>query len=241
MTFFSSQLSRGRKRQELVWFLFAVRSTCGLQGKSLLDSSLLLCCGSVCLCVCCVCGGVCVWYGCVCVFSMCCVVLWSVCCAVLCEMGSVWYGVCEWCVSVCVSVCVVCGICSACVCEGGEERGGGGGGSDSDTNDDVSGDTVADMHLIMGAVSLWTRPPALYLCTAHHEDDELPAKSFSTSATMGARLSPPQRHLWNSHHLHNRDVAHLVEVKLGNLIGQTSSLDRGRATAPRRGCGQPCW
>ena len=42
--------------------------------------------------------------------------------------------------------------------------GGGGGGSDHDTNDDVSGDTVADKHLIMGAVSLWTRPPALHLC-----------------------------------------------------------------------------
>ena len=42
---------------------------------------------------------------------------------------------------------------------------GGGCGSDSDTNDDVSGETVADEHLIMEAVSLWTRPRALYLRT----------------------------------------------------------------------------
>ena len=27
--------------------------------------------------------------------------------------------------------------------------------------------TPHEMHLIMGAVSLWTRPPALYLCAGH--------------------------------------------------------------------------
>ena len=40
------------------------------------------------------------------------------------------------------------------------------------------------MHLIMGAVSLWTRPPALHLCagpqklppSAHQRDDELPRR-----------------------------------------------------------------
>ena len=48
----------------------------------------------------------------------------------------------------------------------GVPKGGCGGcGSDTDTNDDVSGDTVADEHLIMGAVSLWSRPRALYLRT----------------------------------------------------------------------------
>ena len=32
-------------------------------------------------------------------------------------------------------------------------------------NRSVFVDTTARVHLIMGAVSLWTRPPALYLCT----------------------------------------------------------------------------
>ena len=43
-------------------------------------------------------------------------------------------------------------------------------------------DIIKRVHPIMGAVSLWTRPPALYLCTgpkkiptsAQHRDDELP-------------------------------------------------------------------
>ena len=32
-------------------------------------------------------------------------------------------------------------------------------------NDACFSMTTHEMHLIMGAVSLWTRPPALYLCT----------------------------------------------------------------------------
>ena len=30
---------------------------------------------------------------------------------------------------------------------------------------EISVDNAKQMHLIMGAVPLWTRPPALYLCT----------------------------------------------------------------------------
>ena len=61
--------------------------------------------------------------------------------------------------------------------------------------------------------------------SAHHQDDELHPTSLSMSATVGARLSPPRRHLWTSHHLHNRDIDHLVEEKLGNIFGQRNSLD----------------
>ena len=38
--------------------------------------------------------------------------------------------------------------------------------------------------------------------SAHHRDDELHATSFTTGATVGARLCPPRRHLWNSLDLH---------------------------------------
>ena len=91
------------------------------------------------------------------------------------------------------------------------------------------------MHLVWGAVSLWTRPPALYLCTGpekiptstHHRADELHATSLTTGATAGARLSPPRRHLWNSLNLCKRDIDHLVEEELGNLGPSTNSLDHG--------------
>ena len=33
--------------------------------------------------------------------------------------------------------------------------------------------------------------------------------------------------LWNSHDKHNREINHLVHVQLGNLNGQTNSLDHG--------------
>ena len=45
-----------------------------------------------------------------------------------------------------------------------ETPGGGGGGSDGSTR--VSLHPSRQLRLIMGDVSLWTRPPALYLCTA---------------------------------------------------------------------------
>ena len=45
------------------------------------------------------------------------------------------------------------------------------------------------------------------------------ASSFPTSATVEARRSSPRRHLWNSHHLQNRDVEHHVDVQLVNVYG----------------------
>ena len=45
-----------------------------------------------------------------------------------------------------------------------EGRGGGGGGSDLSVNVASLSITHHILHLIMGAVSLWTRPPALHLC-----------------------------------------------------------------------------
>ena len=53
---------------------------------------------------------------------------------------------------------------------------------------------------------------------------ELPATSFLTVATVGAQLPSPRRHLWNSPHLHNSDIDHLVQEQLRNLHGQR---DRG--------------
>ena len=49
----------------------------------------------------------------------------------------------------------------------GEERGGGGGGGGG-ADQCIAHMSLSicthEMHLIMGAVSLWTRPPALHLC-----------------------------------------------------------------------------
>ena len=71
-------------------------------------------------------------------------------------------------------------------------------------------------HLIMGAVSLWTRPPALHLCagplkntpSAHHRDDELPRVSMPTGmpTTCRCKNSATSQHA----HLqrHNRDIDH---------------------------------
>ena len=53
-----------------------------------------------------------------------------------------------------------------------------------------------------------------------------PQTSFSTSAAVGARLSPPQRNLYNSHDDHNRDIDHLVEEELENLHGQQDHGDQ---------------
>ena len=63
-----------------------------------------------------------------------------------------------------------------------------------------------------------------------------PQRVFQQVKPWGARLFPPRRHLWNSHHQHNRDVDHLVEVKLGSLYDLLNSLIMGIASAPRQGC-----
>ena len=68
---------------------------------------------------------------------------------------------------VCVSVCV--GV------------GGGGGGADRSVDVASLSITHHSMHLIMGAVSLWTRPPALYLCTG--------PKKIPTSACQHSNCS----------------------------------------------------
>ena len=52
------------------------------------------------------------------------------------------------------------------------------------------------------------------------------ATSFSTGATVEAQLSSPRRHLWNSHHLHNRDIDHRVHRQLRNLHGQHDHGDQ---------------
>ena len=64
---------------------------------------------------------------------------------------------------------------------------------------------------IPAACNLLWRP--LSLCS------ELHATSFSAGATVEAQLTSPRRHLWNSHHLQNLDVEHLLHVQLGNLHG----------------------
>ena len=56
--------------------------------------------------------------------------------------------------------------------------------------------------------------------------------SFSTSATVGARLSPPRRHLWNSLNLHdlkNRGIDHLVVADSGNTMVRRTVWTMGNA------------
>ena len=122
--------------------------------------------------------------------------------------------------------------------------GGGGGCGGCGTDDAV--DDPSRMHLIMGAVSLWTQLPTVYLCTrpliiptsAQHPDNELPhSTNFSTIATVGTRLSPPRRHPWNSLDPHTRDIDHHVHVQLGNLNGCKTMGSRICATTGRGGCG----
>ena len=59
-------------------------------------------------------------------------------------------------------------MCSVVVGVGGSvgEGGGGRGGGGADLSVDVASLSIThqSMHLIMGAVSLWTRPLPLYLC-----------------------------------------------------------------------------
>ena len=90
------------------------------------------------------------------------------------------------------------------------------------------------VQLIMGAVSLWTRPPGAVPVyrgpkkltpSAHQRDDELPhTTKTTTSATMGARQSTCA--LERTAGPRNRDIGHRDE-QLWNVHGQTNSLDHG--------------
>ena len=88
------------------------------------------------------------------------------------------------------------------------------------------------LHLILGdhvSVDMTPGPaPVSRALSAHHRDDEH-ATSFTTGATVGAQLSSPQRHLWNSfarpaHQGHKTPRRRAP----GNLDGPTNSLDHGK-------------
>ena len=72
-------------------------------------------------------------------------------------------------------------------------------------------------HLMVGAnpgpVPVHKAPPT--------PTNELPHEAVDN----GARQTPPRRHMWNSLDLHNRDVDHLDNEKLGNLSDVLNSLD----------------
>ena len=83
------------------------------------------------------------------------------------------------------------------------------------------------MHQIMGAVSLWTRPPALYLCTGPHKIPFIPTPPRRAAGTTGS-----QRFLNSSsceistvfftmapeiqHDLHHRDIDHPARTATAN-------------------------
>ena len=108
-------------------------------------------------------------------------------------------------------------------------------------NDACLSMTTHEMHLIMGPCPCGHDPGPAPECRArkthpiaHQRDDEPPdTAKTTTSATMGARLSPPRVHSRTAGP-RNRDIGHRDE-QLENVHGQTNSLDHGLATAPRRG------
>ena len=62
--------------------------------------------------------------------------------------------------------------------------------------------TNCEVHLSMGAMSLWTRPPALVrLNSQHHKNQHLrhdrDVNDIPQDGTVGTQLSPPHQHLWN--------------------------------------------
>ena len=99
---------------------------------------------------------------------------------------------------------------------------------------------IKQVHLIVGAVSLWTRPPALYLCTGNQKNPNSPPEHCNCAtvavdctqnhqtnvaaqarvreaATVGARLSSPR--------VHSTFLDHLISVlQLKKLHGKTKGI-----------------
>ena len=95
------------------------------------------------------------------------------------------------------------------------------------------------VQLIMGAVSLWTRPsgPVPEYRALKKKPPQLmscPQRVSPTGATVEAQLSSPRRHLWNSHHLHNRDIDHRVHRPTAESPWSTRPMGISLCVATRR-------
>ena len=98
--------------------------------------------------------------------------------------------------------------------------------------------TSRRMHLIMGAVSLWTRPPTLYLCTG-----PLKIPINPTAPRRAARSTGSQRFLNSSSceistvslttapgkqlNLHNRDIDHPARTATAKSLWSANRPDHG--------------
>ena len=69
----------------------------------------------------------------------------------------------------------------------------------------------------------------------HHVEEQL--VNLHNERDHGDQLLRRDRNVLDDQH--HRDIGHRVEEQLGNLDGPTKSLDHGKASAPRRGYGQP--
>ena len=77
------------------------------------------------------------------------------------------------------------------------------------------------MHLIVGAVSLWTRPPALHLCT-------VPSKKPTSACQSSATADLPQLHALTEPRTcrhNNGHVNHLAQAATEREGVQTHRLD----------------
>ena len=120
--------------------------------------------------------------------------------------------------------------------EGGVGWGGGGGGADGEVNVASLSITHHSVHLIMGAVSLWTRPPAL--CPMHRAPKSLPLISVSTARDAWPPAEPAltcrcQAHNYPSGQTRIVDlvVRHLHHSERGSLPG-SHVTDRGCRMRP---------
>ena len=107
---------------------------------------------------------------------------------------------------------------------------------------------LQSVHQIMGAVSLWTRLPALYLCTIPQK--VYPLNQLHHRTTVRSRLSPERRHQENSPICTSgtstiRRVLHLrisMVCQTGETM-ETSSASRQRSEPARpaqQGHQSPC-
>ena len=101
------------------------------------------------------------------------------------------------------------------------------------------------MHLLMGAVSLWTRPPALYLCTG---PEKIPF--IQTPPRRAARTTRSQRFLNSSsceistfsfttapgiqHDLHNRDIDHQARTATAKTLWSARQAGPWESTSTSR-------